>query len=272
MAASSTSKSAKNTKTTGGRSTAAGKTASQTKKTPPRNTGAKKTPSKTQGKTNAKDPLAFRSFKAFLCLALAVVALIGCFTGEGLFIGCFRRFALGLVGKGFFFLPFLLLVAALQILMVRDKPIGMRVFCTLLLSVTAGALIHLFGCTNEFEWSWKIFGQLYAAGTLPGSAGSGGVLGGIFAEVFEHLFNRIGAAVVLIIASVFLLLVAMDTTAAAVIRYSRDKAARKKQEWAARRVRLPGGRNRPPRRRPPGKPGSPAPPQRRPGRQSLLPL
>ena len=179
--------------------------------------------------------MAFRSLKAFICLALAVVAFIGCFTAEGLFIGFFRRFAQGLVGKGFFFLPVLLLVAALQILMVRDKPITARVACTLLLSVTAGALIHLFACTAEFDWSWKILGQLYAAGTLEGAEGSGGVLGGVFAEVFEHLFNRVGAAVVLIIASLALLLVAMDTTVAAVIRYSRDKASRKKEEWAAYR-------------------------------------
>ena len=228
MAASSASKSTKNT---GGRKPAAGKTVAQTKKAPTKSSGTKKA----SAKTPAKDPVAFRSLKAFICLALAVVALIGCFTAEGLFIGFFRRFAQGLVGKGFFFLPVLLLVAALQILMVRDKPITARVMCTLLLSVTAGALIHLFACITEFEWSWKIFGQLYAAGTLPGAEGSGGVLGGVFAEVFQHLFNRVGAAVVLIIASLALLLVAMDTTVAAVIRYSRDKAARKKEEWAAYR-------------------------------------
>ena len=177
--------------------------------------------------------MAFRGLKAFVCLALAIVALIGCFTSDGVFIGFFARFAQGLVGKGFYFLPVLLLVAALQILLVRDKPIGMRVACTLLLSAAAGALLHLFTCATEFEWSGKIFGELYTAGTLKGSAGSGGVLGGIFAEVFEHLFNRVGAAVVLAIAALFLLLVAADTTVAAIIRLGRDKAARKKQEWAA---------------------------------------
>ena len=164
-----------------------------------------------------------------------MVALIGCFTSDGVFIGFFRRFAMGLVGKGFFILPITLLVAALQILLVRGKPIGARVVCTLLLTVMAGALIHLFGCTAEFEWSGRLLGELYAAGTVPGSEGSGGVLGGAFAEVFRHLFNQVGAAVVLAIASLFLLLVAMDTTIGAVIQHSRDRAARKAQEWAAYR-------------------------------------
>ena len=179
--------------------------------------------------------MAFRNLKAFVCLALAVVALIGCFTSEGIFIGFFRRFAMGLVGKGFYVLPVTLLVAALQILLVRGKPIGARVACTLLLTVMAGALIHLFACTREFEWSGKLLGDLYAAGTLSGSEGSGGVLGGAFAEVFRHLFNQIGAAVVLAVASLFLLLVAMDTTIGAVLQRSRDRAARKAQEWAAYR-------------------------------------
>ena len=38
----------------------------------------------------AKDPIRNRGFKAFLLLALAIFSLIGCFTGEGIFIGAFR--------------------------------------------------------------------------------------------------------------------------------------------------------------------------------------
>ena len=226
MAASSSSKT---TRSGGSRTPASSgnKRPAQTKKAPAKKPAAKKAP--------AKDPVSFRGLKAFICLALSVAALIGCFTGEGIFIGFFRRFAMGLVGKGFYILPVTLLAAALQILMVRGKPIGARVACTLLLTVMFGALLHLFTCDTEFEWSGKLLGELYAAGTLSGRAGSGGVLGGIFAEVFRHLFNQVGAAVVLAIASLFLLLVAMDTTIGAVIQRSRDKAARKAQEWAAYR-------------------------------------
>ena len=224
MAASSTSKS---NKSGSSRSSSQGnKRPAQTKK-PAKKPAAKKAP--------AKDPVSYRGLKAFICLALAVAALIGCFTSEGIFIGFFRRFAMGLIGKGFYVLPVTLLVAALQIILVRGKPIGARVACTLLLTVMAGALIHLFGCTTTFEWSGKLLGELYTAGTIPGSEGSGGVLGGAFAEVFRHLFNQVGAAVVLAIASLFLLLVAMDTTIGAVIQHSRDRAARKAQEWAAYR-------------------------------------
>ncbi len=224
MAASSTSKS---NKSGSSRSSSQGNKRPAQAKKPAKKPAAKKAP--------AKDPVSYRGLKAFICLALAVAALIGCFTSEGIFIGFFRRFAMGLIGKGFYVLPVTLLVAALQIILVRGKPIGARVACTLLLSVMAGALIHLFSCTTTFEWSGKLLGELYTAGTIPGSEGSGGVLGGAFAEVFRHLFNQVGAAVVLAIASLFLLLVAMDTTIGAVIQRSRDRAARKAQEWAAYR-------------------------------------
>ena len=53
----------------------------------------------------ARDPIAYRGVKAFVLLALALFSLIGCFTGEGLFIEVFREFIMGLVGKGFYFLP-----------------------------------------------------------------------------------------------------------------------------------------------------------------------
>ena len=89
-------------------------TANSGKKTAP----AKSAPRKTSGSTTArksgtstrktkappapaKDPIRNRGVKAFLLLALAIFSLIGCFTKEGIFIGAFREFMMGLIGKGF---------------------------------------------------------------------------------------------------------------------------------------------------------------------------
>ncbi len=196
---------------------------------------ARKQSGQTKAQGQTKDPVSFRRVKAFILLALAVVAAIGCFTSEGAFIGFFSRLAQGLVGRGYYFLPVFLLWAALQVILVRGKPLGARVACTLLLTVTAGALLHLYFCTTDFELTGKVFGQLYAAGTLSGVEGSGGVLGGILTVIFVHLFNRVGATIVLVVLTVFLLLVALDTTVSAVLRASREKAARKAQQWAAYR-------------------------------------
>ena len=72
----------------------------------------------------AKDPIRNRGAKAFLLLALAIFSLIGCFTGEGIFIGAFREFMMGLIGKGFYFLPVALAYCAVMLVYVRDRPLG----------------------------------------------------------------------------------------------------------------------------------------------------
>lgn len=183
-----------------------------------------------------QDPVAYRGLKAFLLLALAIFSLIGCFTSEGWFIWFFRRFMQGLIGKGFFLLPAALAFCAVLLAAVRAKPLEGRIACTLLLPAAAGSLIHLFGCTAVFEWSWKLPGQLYDAGTLPGSAGSGGVIGGFFAVCFESLFNKVGAAIVLLLAAAFLLLAAFDITIVSVVERSRERARQRAQDWEALRA------------------------------------
>ena len=179
----------------------------------------------------AKDPIRNRGFKAFLLLALAIFSLIGCFTGEGIFIGAFREFMMGLIGKGFYFLPPALAYCAVMLIYVRDRPLGGRITCALLLTVMAGALMHLFGCTTEFSWDWKLTGALYDAGSLAGEAGSGGVIGGLLALCFRGLFNRVGAAIVLFLATLFLLFAALNVTVAALIERGRESAKVKAEEW-----------------------------------------
>ncbi|MBR4703057.1 MAG: DNA translocase FtsK 4TM domain-containing protein [Oscillospiraceae bacterium] len=191
--------------------------------------------SRSKAAAPAKDPIAYRGLKAFVLLALALFSLIGCFTGEGIFIGVFREFVMGLIGKGFYFLPFALGYCALMLLYVRDKPLGGRITCTLLLTVMAGALIHLFDCTAEFPADWHLPGALYDAGRLPGEAGSGGVIGGLLSIAFSGLFNKVGAAIVLFLATLFLLFAAVNVTVAALVEKSRERAQLKAEEWKLRR-------------------------------------
>ena len=191
--------------------------------------------SRTKAAAPAKDPIAYRGLKAFLLLALALFSLIGCFTGEGIFIGAFREFIMGLIGKGFYFLPVTLGYCALMLLYVRDKPLGGRITCTLLLTVMAGALIHLFGCTAEFPADWHLPGALYDAGPVPGEAGSGGVIGGLLSIAFSGLFNKVGAAIVLFLATLFLLFASVNVTVAALVEKSRERAQLKAEEWKLKR-------------------------------------
>ena len=228
------------TSTSGKKSTSSGKTApkksggSAAKASGSRSAAGKsRSASKTSSKAAApaKDPVAYRGVKAFVLLALAVFSFIGCFTGEGIFIGMFREFVMGLVGKGYFFLPFALVYCAMMLLYVRDKPLAGRITCTLLLTVMAGALFHLFGCTAEFPVDWHLPGALYDAGRLPKELGSGGVIGGLLSMAFSGLFNRVGAAVVLFLATLFLLFAAVNVTVSAIIERSRERAQVKAEEW-----------------------------------------
>ena len=198
-------------------------------------TPRKKAPAKSAKAAPAKDPIRYRGVKAFLLLALAIFSLIGCFTGEGIFIGAFREFMMGLIGKGFYFLPAALAYCAVMLIYVRDRPLGGRITCTLLLTVMAGALIHLFGCTAKFPTDWKLPGALYDAGKLAGEAGSGGVIGGLLTLCFAGLFNKVGAAIVLFLATLFLLFAALNVTVAALIERSREQAQLRAEEWKLKR-------------------------------------
>jgi S-DNA-T family DNA segregation ATPase FtsK/SpoIIIE len=154
---------------------------------------------------------------------LAFFSLIGCFTSEGWFISFFRVFMQGLIGKGFFLIPVALGFCALILVMFKDRPVKSRIICTLLLTIVLGAFIHLFTCTTEFTWSWKLPGELYRSGITPGVAGSGGMVSGLLAMAFESLFNRIGATIVLGLAFVFLLLAAFDITFVTVAEWYRSR-------------------------------------------------
>ena len=101
----------------------------------------------------SRDPIHNRGLKVVFCASLAFFSFIGCFTTEGIFIWFFRRFMQGLIGKGFYFLPLALLFCAAMLEYVRDRPLSGRITCTLLLPVTMGALLHLFGCIQPFPWS-----------------------------------------------------------------------------------------------------------------------
>jgi S-DNA-T family DNA segregation ATPase FtsK/SpoIIIE len=219
-------------------------TANSGKKTAPARSTARKPASSSAAKKSggstrkpktapapARDPIRNRGFKAFLLAALAIFSLIGCFTKEGVFIGAFREFMMGLAGKGFYFLPLALAYCAVMLIYVVDRPLGGRITCALLLTVMAGALGHLFLCTTVFTWDWKLPGNLYDAGALAGPAGSGGVIGGLLALCFEGLFNKVGAAIVLLLGALFLLFAALNVTVAAMIARSREKAKAKAEEW-----------------------------------------
>ncbi len=217
-----------------------GKGGRKTAASAPRKKAERKKPAAAGGAARQSQPAAekrsrpgprYRGVKAFAVLMLALFSLIGCFTSEGWFISFFRVFMQGLIGKGYFFLPPALAFCSFLLVMFKDRPVKSRIVCTLLLTVVIGALIHLFASTAELRWSWKLPGELYRSGMAAGRAGSGGVVSGLLAMSFESLFNRLGAAIVLGLAFLFLLLAAFDVTFATIAeRYRARRAVEPEEE------------------------------------------
>ena len=80
-----------------------------------------------------------------------------------------------------------------------------------------------------------MLGDLYDSGILAGEAGSGGTVSGFIAILFESMFNRVGASIVLILLTLFLLLTAVNVTVAALMDRGREHSKQKAEEWRIRR-------------------------------------
>lgn len=179
-----------------------------------------------RGGNPAQDPVRGREIKLFICFALALFAAIGCFTGEGVFIAFFKKLMLGIVGRGFYALPFILVGCGLQYGLVRDKPLVGRVLCTLLLSVVIGAFCQLFGYGGAPLLKGGLLKQLWENGRF-----GGGAVGGLIAWAFKGLFNKVGATIILVLLTVFLLMMSVGETMVSVVGRVRERKRRKAEEW-----------------------------------------
>jgi S-DNA-T family DNA segregation ATPase FtsK/SpoIIIE len=164
-----------------------------------------------------------REIGAVVCLLLGIFSLIGYFNGSGVFIGFFCGLIKGLVGWGYYAIPPLLFLCAVILTFHRGRPVSFRVSCTLMLSIVIGALAHLFFCKKSYDISMAMFEQLWIDGR--GMLG-GGVLGGLLTEMFTYLFSKVGAAVVLFCAMIFLLLTSLNKTISGIVDAYRNRERR----------------------------------------------
>ncbi|MCL2082447.1 MAG: DNA translocase FtsK [Oscillospiraceae bacterium] len=155
-----------------------------TKKTPPKSRAAERTPIR-------------REVGALACFLLSVFTLIGLFSPEAWFIRFTRAVLGGVIGRGFWLLPFALLAASVMLLFHRGRPVRLRLTCVLLMPLFASILLHLFfndktNWTVEELWAWKslIGGEVIE---------SGGVAGGLMAQALKSALTLPGATIVLIL-------------------------------------------------------------------------
>ena len=167
-----------------------------------------------------------REIGALVCLLLAVFSFLGYFSADGLFIDFFRKFIAGLVGRGFYLFPPVLLLCAYILFFHRGRPVRLRVACALLLPLVLGAMLHMMGCKTEYPWAWSMIKSLYLDGSAAGAACSGGVLGGLIALAFSAMFGKVGSGIVFIVGMIFLLLTAFNVTVSGIVDWYRSREKR----------------------------------------------
>ena len=110
-----------------------------------------------------------------VCVLLALLILLSGLDKTSVM----ARFFMGMVGKtGLIVLPIGLLFCALALFFHGDRPVTMRILCSLGFALLISAISHLALGASKAEWGMKMFGVLYAEG---GQHLSGGILGGLIA-------------------------------------------------------------------------------------------
>ena len=194
-----------------------------------------------KGKAPEKQPRPFRrEVGAVVCLLLAFFAAFGYFDVHALFIDFFVGLLKGLFGYGFWLAPPALLMAAFVLGFHRGRPVRLRLWCTLLLPVVLGCILHLFLFRTEAQWSLRLFAQFWTAGR---AMASGGAVSGVLAFVFVQVFSRVGSIIIFIAAALMMLAVIFRRTLTRMVQSMRERPRREyapEEEWPeppARRAR-----------------------------------
>lgn len=137
-----------------------------------------------------------------LFLILAICSVISYFNTEGSFVAFFSRWLRGLLGWGFYLAAPAFAVSALLLFTAGIRPVGGRVFATVMLPVIFAALSELMFNTGIRDGA--NFGEavedLYELGTV---MKSGGVIGGLIAFGMHRTLSMYGTLPLLVLGFVY---------------------------------------------------------------------
>ena len=181
---------------------------------PNRTTQSSKARKKGGTRAKQKEPRPIRrEVGAFVCLFLAVFTVFGCFGVKAPFINLLTQLLRGLFGGGFYVMPLSFFACFVILLLHEGRPVRLRVSCALLFGVVIGALAQVLSPRAVDSWS---FAELWRSGVS-------GVLTGYLGRIFESLFSRIGAVVLLLAALVLVVLTCANMTVMSLIRAIRNR-------------------------------------------------
>ena len=168
-----------------------------------------------------------REIWGVVCGLLAILVLVSNLD-KGSFLS---RFFMGLVGKiGVYVLPIGLVLCAVALLFHGNRPVTMRLLCSLGFTVVVIAMSHLAIEDTAFLWNRNLISELYRAG----SAGrSGGVIGGLFAMLFSLPGGKPVGWAICIVLLLFTLPASMNLTLTGLLKAinnHRDELRRQERE------------------------------------------
>ncbi|MBQ8830336.1 MAG: DNA translocase FtsK 4TM domain-containing protein [Oscillospiraceae bacterium] len=163
-------------------------------------------------------------------LALGVFSSLGYFVSAGTsgkVIGILCDLMKGLCGWGYYILPPLLIIGAIQLVVRRsDKHAGWRTAATICISVIFGSIMHLILCRTQFS-GVKLIGELWKSGV---QNKSGGIIAGGLAELFVYLFSTVGAVIIFVIILVLLVIAACRVRVGKIVEDVMNRPEKEKKE------------------------------------------
>ena len=181
----------------------------------------KSTASRGRKKTTKKQSAPIRrEIGATVCGLLALLTILCCFKVNAAFLNLMTSVFRGLIGAGFYILPFSFIMSFLILILHDGRPVALRVTCTFLTAMLIGSLVQLVGGKFDADWDWSVISALWDGG-IDGTAG--GVLAGGLASLLEALISRIGAAAVVIVGMLLSLITSLNMTVASIVTAIRNR-------------------------------------------------
>lgn len=180
---------------------------------------SRSTASRTAAKAEQKKPIR-REVGGIVCLFLSVLTLLGMFQVNAVFIDLSTSLFHGLMGAGFYVMPFVLFLDFVILVFHDGRPVRLRVFCSLLAALSVGVLAHLLGSKVVIPWEFSMVGELWRTGV---AGTSGGLLAGFFAMLLEMIIHKIGAVILVIVILILTVLASFNMTVLSVIRAIRAR-------------------------------------------------
>ena len=149
-----------------------------------------------------------------VCLVLALLTVLCCFRIDAAILNLLGSVFRGLIGAGFYILPFSFVMSFLILILHDGRPVALRVTCTFLTAALVGSLVQLVGGSFDAPEGWEVVTALWDGG-ISGTAG--GVLSGGLASLLAALISRIGAVIVVIVGMLLSLITSLNMTVESIV-------------------------------------------------------